>query len=66
MPPTEAVLQEQTGGAIDEEVFAACVREQRTLLTLDSTAPMSYAFLPTSPRASPSLRLLKNPSIRAL
>ena len=62
----ETVLQEQLGGACDEDIYSACVREKRALLTLDLDFADVLRFPPHQTAGIAVLRLPKNPSLTLL
>jgi predicted nuclease of predicted toxin-antitoxin system len=62
----ETVVQEKLGGASDEKVFETCVRERRSLLTLDIDFADVLRFPPHKTAGIAVLRLPGNPSLHLI
>jgi predicted nuclease of predicted toxin-antitoxin system len=62
----ETVVQERLGGANDETVFEACVRENRSLLSLDLDFADVVHFPPHQTAGIAILRLPKGASLNLL
>ena len=62
----ETVLQERLGGSSDETLFEVCIREDRSLLTLDTDFADVLRFPPHRAPGIAVLRAPRNPSLRLL
>ena len=62
----QTVLEQSLGGASDEAVLAACVKEERCLVTLDLDFANVLRFPPTATAGIVILRPPRNPALSSL